>query len=512
MDHLHNTSTIRGQPSIYDGDNTSLLAALLAITLIVTIPSFFLFNGASKLPIINPKKFYELTASRSVFEFAIAGRELLASARAKFGPVPFRVHTDMGTFIILRPEHGEEIRNDPRFGIDEPIIELFQAHYAGFEPFMEGALPTKPLQNVVKFKMTKSLAKITQPLSEECASTLHASLGDSEEWQPVALGNLIIRLISKMSGRIFAGPNLSNNERWLDLIVNYGDNSIQGMRKLRLWPTILKPLAVKFIPECKNLQGQVKEAWDLVAAEIQARHAKGGEAEHEDAIHWFEELAGGDRYNFGASQLMLAVVSIGTTSDLITQTLIDILRHPELIQPLREEIVAAISEGGWKKTSLYNMKLLDSVLNESQRLKPNQIASMFRQALVNITLSDGTKVPKGHKVAVSTDRMRDPSVYENPDVFDGYRFFRMRATEQGAASQLVTTSVNHLGFGHGEHGCPGRFFAASEAKVIISHLLLKYDMRLEDGTEHNIRKFGFAEEVDPTFRIFMKRRKEEIPL
>lgn len=333
-----------------------------------------------------------------------------------------------------------------------------------------------------------------------------------------------------MSGRIFAGPNLSNNERWLDLIVNYGDSSIEGMRKLRLWPTILKPLAVKFIPECKNLQAQVKEAWDLVAAEIQARHAKGGEAEYEDVIHWFEELAGGDRYNFGASQLMLAVVSIGTTSDLVTQTLIDILRHPELIQPLREEIVAAISEGGWKKTSLYNMKLLDSVLNESQRLKPNQIgklfvqervnfarltavlASMFRQALVNITLSDGTKVPKGHKVAVSTDRMRDPSVYENPDVFDGYRFFRMRATEQGAASQLVTTSVNHLGFGHDEHGCPGRFFAASEAKIIISHLLLKYDMRLEDGTEHNIRNFGFAEEVDPTFRIFMKRRKEEIPL
>lgn len=124
MDHLHNTSTIWGQPSIYDGDNTSLLAALLAITLIVTIPSFFLFSGASKLPIINPKKFYELTASRSVFEFAVAGRELLASARAKFGPVPFRVHTDMGTFIILRPEHGEEIRNDPRFGIDEPIIEV----------------------------------------------------------------------------------------------------------------------------------------------------------------------------------------------------------------------------------------------------------------------------------------------------------------------------------------------------------------------------------------------------
>lgn len=190
---------------------------------------------------------------------------------------------------------------------------------------------------------------------------------------------MIKRLISKMSARIFAGPTLSNNERWLELVVNYGDRSIEGMRRLRLWPALLKPLAVHLIPECRNLQAQVKEAWDFVSAEIQARHAKGDGAEYNDAIYWFEELAAGNRYNFGASQLMLAVVSIGTTADLITQALVDIMRHPKMIQPLREEITAALSEGGWKKTTLYNMKLLDSVLNESQRLKPNQICESTPQ-------------------------------------------------------------------------------------------------------------------------------------
>lgn len=37
------------------------------------------------------------------------------------------------------------------------IVQLFQAKYPGFEPFMEGAIPTKPLQNVVKLRVTKSL-------------------------------------------------------------------------------------------------------------------------------------------------------------------------------------------------------------------------------------------------------------------------------------------------------------------------------------------------------------------
>ncbi|KAF6825830.1 trichothecene c-8 hydroxylase cytochrome p450 monooxygenase [Colletotrichum plurivorum] len=319
-----------------------------------------------ELPDCESEKPFELTPSRSVLEFALAGREALLSALKKFGPRLFRIHTDMGTMIILRPEHGEEIRNDARFSVDVPIIELFHAEYPGFEPFMEGALPSKPLQNVVKLRITKSLAKVTKPLAEECASTLRASIGEPD-------GDEIKRVISKMSARIFVGPNLSKNERWVELVVNYGNSSIEGMRRLRLWPRLLKPLAVHLIPECRNLQAQVKEAWDFVSAEIQARHAKGDGAEYDDAIYWFEELAAGNRYNFGASQLMLAVVAIGTTADLITQALVDILRHPELIQPLRQEIIAAVSEGDWKKTSLHNMKLLDSVLNESQRLKPNQI-------------------------------------------------------------------------------------------------------------------------------------------
>lgn len=37
---------------------------------------------------------------------------------------------------------------------------------------------------------------------------------------------------------------------------------------------------------------------------------------------------------------------------------------------MREEIIRVITEHGWRKTSLYNLKLMDSVLKESQRLKP----------------------------------------------------------------------------------------------------------------------------------------------
>ncbi len=48
-------------------------------------------------------------------------------------------------------------------------------------------------------------------------------------------------------------------------------------------------------------------------------------------------------------------------------------------------------------------------------------------------------------------------------------------------AHLVSTSVDHVGFGHGQQACPGRFFAASEIKIVFVYLLLSYDWKLPDG-------------------------------
>ena len=57
-------------------------------------------------------------------------------------------------------------------------------------------------------------------------------------------------------------------------------------------------------------------------------------------------------------------------TDLVTQVIYDLAQNPEIIEPLRKEIIDVLTEGGWKKTSLYNLKLMDSVIKETQRLKP----------------------------------------------------------------------------------------------------------------------------------------------
>jgi cytochrome P450 len=70
-------------------------------------------------------------------------------------------------------------------------------------------------------------------------------------------------------------------------------------------------------------------------------------------------------------------------------------------------------------------------------------------------------------------------VYDRADVFDGFRFSRIRddkakTPEDGIFNRhMVSTGSDHLVFGHGKHSCPGRFFAATGAPVpLLSFLRL----------------------------------------
>jgi cytochrome P450 len=139
---------------------------------------------------------------------------------------------------------------------------------------------------------------------------------------------------------------------------------------------------------------------------------------------------------------------------------------------------------------------------------------MRRIASDNVEFSDGTFIPRGGAIAVSAHSMWDPEVYDKPQDWDGRRFLHMRETAgQEHMAQLVSTSPDHLGFGHGQHACPGRFFASNEAKVILIHLLLKYDWRLlEDAPLPRLHYYGFSIRADPGTKMEYRHRNPEIAI
>ncbi|KAF9878114.1 cytochrome p450 monooxygenase [Colletotrichum karsti] len=511
MDVLNNTSFTNAVTDRQDA-STSPWYMVASCATVILVSLFFMRDQGTKLPYFNPKKPFEWSSARVVQDFVINTREkLYLSANSLLGR-PFRVLADVGDCIILPPEFGQEIRNDKRFSFTEALCEDFQGHYAGFDPYKEACNPAERLQNVVKLRLTKTLGKITPILASEAEMIIRETLTDSKEPQEVVLKEVILDTVARLSGRIFYGERLGRNMDWLHTVVGYVETSVFAMQDMRMWPEFTRHIVTWFLPRPQKLRAYIKEAEKFVNEERRLRSQESPKVEYNDAIEWYDEMANGQKYKPTLGQLMLGAVAIHTTADLVAQAMYDIMQHPELIQPLREEIIQTISEGGWKKTSLYNMKLMDSVLKESQRLKPNQIVGMTRKAKETVKLSDGTVIARGSSVFVSAERMWDAKVYENPLEFDGYRYFRERGGPNDAVSQLVSTSTSHMGFGHGIHACPGRFFAGNEAKVVMAHLLLKYDFDFIQGQKPKCMEYGFTCESDGSLKVKVQRRQEEIDL
>lgn len=130
-----------------------------------------------------------------------------------------------------------------------------------------------------------------------------------------------------------------------------------------------------------------------------------------------------------------------------------------------------------------------------------------RKVIRETFLPDGTKLPKGSHVMVDTSDMWNPAIHERPESYDGYRFVKRRR-EGDKASQFVQSSREHNIFGGGRHICPGRFFASTELKLCLAHILLKFDLRLPPGYQAVPVRFGVYAGVDPNVRLEVRRREE----
>lgn len=204
-----------------------------------------------------------------------------------------------------------------------------------------------------------------------------------EDWIESRLKPAVLDIIARLSSRIYLGDQLCRHEDWLQITKNYTTNFYTASTKLRVFPKRLRVLVHWLLPECKKLRTELKEAKRIILPLVKQRHALKHAArdagqdipQFNDALEWAEQEAEekGSKFDPAVFQLTLSLLAIHTTYDLLEQSILDLARNPEYIEPLRQEVVRVLRTDGWKKTSLYNMKLLDSALKETQRLKPGSL-------------------------------------------------------------------------------------------------------------------------------------------
>lgn len=385
--------------SIPDPAATPLPYLLTAFLVAVALFTFGSKSGSNTaITHLNPRKPLEFSDSKAKARFAFNAREFIISWFRANPDKPARVIADWGVVTLLPARFINEIRNHPDLSFSKAIFNAFHAHLPGFEGFREGSRDSNIVQKVIMKDLTKYLNKVTEPLSEETALALEdlypgspnngkvavtpqyqhtrthtQQLTRTPDWTPVPLRASLLRLVARISSRVFLGDELCRNEEWLKVTREYTIDAMRAAEELRMWPYPTRFIAHWFLPSCRRARAHTKEARRIITPIIEKRRqqrARGEKIEFDDAIEWFEREANGSHYDPAISQLVMSMAAIHTTTDLVAQVLIDLASHPEMLQPVQDEMISVISQGGWKKTSLYNLKVLDSVIKETQRLKP----------------------------------------------------------------------------------------------------------------------------------------------
>ncbi|KAK2606336.1 hypothetical protein QQS21_003267 [Conoideocrella luteorostrata] len=441
----------------------------------------------------------------------------------KFKDSIFRVCRNDGDRFIVPNKFVDELRYLPEETLSATMAHAvnFFGEYTSINMIHKGDMSNTQASI---HKLTPMLGRLSETMKDELDFALQQEIPKCEgEWVKVQIYDIMLRLISRISGRIFVGLQACRNETWLAASRDFTEHFFTIAMILRLVPRFLHPLIVRLLPQYWRLYNNIETARQILSPIIRERRAQEaagapGYVKQEDLLQIMMDSPNAVDNSpdmLAHRQLFLSLAAIHTTSLVATNIMYDLCHHPEFIPPLRSEIMNVLTEcGGWEKSAAAKLHTLDSCMKESLRRNPPIQLVFNRQVQQPIKLSSGIVLPAGIQITMpARSLMYDPAnVHGDPTEFDPFRFMRRHdepAQHGGVPKRLFAqTDRTNLNFGHGKHACPGRFFADTEIKLILSHLLLDYDFKYPDGTTRP--KTICIDEVlfpDPSARLLMRKRK-----
>ena len=151
-------------------------------------------------------------------------------------------------------------------------------------------------------------------------------------------------------------------------------------------------------------------------------------------------------------------------------------KNPEWQGKLRAEILAVTGGPGRPVAyeDLGKLELTEMAFKEALRLIP-PVPSLPRRAMRDFTFQ-GWHIPAGSGVGISTTSVHMMEEHwPEPSKFDPLRF-----TPEASAARHKYAWVP---FGGGAHMCLGLHFAYMQIKLLMAHLLTRYQIELEPGYE-----------------------------
>jgi cytochrome P450 len=491
-----------------------------------------------KLPMVGARDGEWFSRMRAMWRNSIDIKSATEEAyKFKEEPCLFPIF-DLGDVVILPPTEVPWFHEQPESDLSAHYHQLnaFQLNYTITDPrIVHETLPIH--QVLINTTLTRETNNLLPALADEIAGSVDSIWGlDTDNFKELCLMDEMPDVVARIVNRAFVGVPMCRNKPLVDAGVSFSRGLGFTSVLLRVTPQWLRPLAGplmtlpqkiatwKFFNKLRpEVHRRLKELSNPESTET-----KTGE-KYNDFLQWTIDAAikSGDPFMMKPDTIMgrvllLNFVSIHTSSFAITHALLDLAANsPQYIDELRSEIVAALEKhgGAWNKRTLADMPKLDSAFRESQRM--NSIVTVASPKPVcnpqGVTTPSGLHLPYGSYLAIlSYPILHDQNLYEDPETFQPFRFAERReaADQQGLTKDKVrqgwiSVTKTYTAFGTGRHACPGRFFAANMLKVMLSYLLLNYDIeKLPQRPVNPTFSVSLIPPLKATIRF--KRRKEPL--
>lgn len=216
-----------------------------------------------------------------------------------------------------------------------------------------------------------------------------------------------------------------------------------------------------------------------------ASHREGRDGDADDLLYtMLERSADGEQVLDDANirnQIMTFLIAGQlTTSELMPNTLYNLLRHPAVMARVQAEVDDVFGAGDdYVPTydDIGKLTYLKQVINETLRLSP-PVLNFDRMALADTVIGGKYAVRQGEALTVLVGALhREPQWGDNVELFDPDRFDT--ALSAGRPGALFKP------FGTGERSCIGRQFALHEAGMAIARIVHRY--RLIDSDHYVLR-------------------------
>ncbi|KAI9072012.1 hypothetical protein K1719_046030 [Acacia pycnantha] len=471
------------------------LILLLLISFILLI-FCFIFNTRSSQSAKNPPGPRPLPIIGNILELGTLPHQSLANLSRTYGPVMSVKLGRTTTIVISSPQVAKEVlqKKDHAFSF-RTIPDTLRAldHDQISVVWMPPLSQWRVLRRICATEVFSSQRlDSTQGIRQRKLKELENHVSEfSRKGEALDIGDAVFTTVLN---------SISNTFFTMDL-AHYTSNKSQEFKDV-IWGIMEeagRPNVVDFFPVLRVLDPQRARArmicyfeklfafFDgLIDERLQFRGSEMDSRRFNDVLDSLLQLMMTENPQISRSQLLhlfldLFVAGIDTTSSTIVWAMAELVRNPEKLKKVKEELKQVIINEGdeqFEESHISKLPYLRAVVKETMRLHPSLPLLVPHKSEAGAELCGGCfVVPKNAQVLINAWAIgRDPSVWDDPKQFNPERFL-----ENNDKIDFKGHDFELIPFGAGRRICPGLPLADRTVHIVLASLLCHFDWKLADG-------------------------------